>query len=200
MEDHLEDSDLKAFRDKDNETQRTDVDRGENMNFESACTQLSNWVNQSNGNPIDIGAEDDLFSFQPLKKDFEKEIFDFEKKYNISLPEDYVFFLRNVGTARFFIGEYSAGMEVISPGDIEKFPDLVFENTGEYLFPELLLVVSIPKTGAFGGFWMPEKRNENYSIFHSEAPPEYWIEEADFISFQSWIISIVKEKGEYLGA
>lgn len=170
------------------------------MEFDEACDQLNDWIERSHGHLIDIGNADGFFGFRSLQKNFDWHIRDFQEKYRILLPEDYAFFLKKIGTARLFTGEYTAGMEILSPADIEHFSESIFENAGDNLFPDLLLVVSIPKTGAFGGFWCHEKSDRNYGIFYPDVPPELWIEETDFTSFRRWIISTVNEKGSYLGA
>ncbi|ADM99130.1 SMI1/KNR4 family protein [Dickeya dadantii] len=162
------------------------------MNIENAYDQLNAWINTSNGSYIDIGGE--RYSFSRLKTITKDELSNFESDNNLKLPNDYKSFLINVGCVNIFVGEKTAGIEIIPPTDIRNFSKSVFYNFGDDLYPRLLLTTSIPKLGYFGGFWMESESKENYGIFYPDIPPELWIEECDFIKFDDWLIKLVKYK------
>lgn len=165
------------------------------MNISDAYDQLNAWINASDGNSIDIGGSE-RYSFSRLKSISEGELSEFELTSNLKLPSDYKSFIRNVGCANIFIGENTAGIEILSPDDIEEFSKSVFYNFGDDIYPELLLTTSIPKLGYFGGFWMAEESKCNYGVFYPEIPPELWIEECKFINFDDWIIKLVEYKSK----
>lgn len=76
-----------------------------------------------------------------------------------------------------------------------------FENYGDDLYPELLIAVSLPALGYFGGFYQGMHSDRNFSIFYPDVPPEMWIEEADFIDFNDRIIFLAnypKTKKAYM--
>ncbi|MEQ9880354.1 SMI1/KNR4 family protein [Pectobacterium aroidearum] len=165
------------------------------MNIKEACDKLNEWISLSNGLPIDIGVSE-KFSFARDKFFNEIELSDFEQKNKIKLPDDYKSFLISVGSVDVFIGELTAGVEILSPFDVEKFSKSVFDNYGDDLFPDLFLTTSIPKLGYFGGFLLGGDLGEDYGIFYPETPPELWIEECDFMSFNDWIIKLVEFKSK----
>lgn len=169
------------------------------MNIAEAYNLLNLWIQESNGKSIDIKAEND-FKFL-LKKTFsEADILLFEQTKKTKLPTEYRNFLLKVGAVEIFAFEDYAGIEILSPFDIESFSKDVFDNAGENLYPELLLTSSIPRFGCFGGFLTEKNNNENFSIFYSDVPTDFWIIEAEFKSFDKWIIDMVKNKSfiEYL--
>ncbi|GKW26501.1 hypothetical protein PEC311524_40950 [Pectobacterium carotovorum subsp. carotovorum] len=165
------------------------------MNIKEACDKLNEWILLSNGLPIDIGASE-KFSFSRKKILNKNELSNFEKVSKINLPDDYKFFLITVGSIDIFIGEVSSGIEIQSPFDVKGFSKSVFDNYGDDLFPDLFLTTSIPKFGCFGGFLLDGESEGNYGIFYPETPPELWIEECDFMSFNDWVVNLVDFKSK----
>ncbi|MEX0448124.1 SMI1/KNR4 family protein [Xenorhabdus sp. SGI246] len=165
------------------------------MKIVDAYNLLNEWIVKSNGELIDLG-DGELFSFILKKKFNHTELTNFESNNNLLLPDEYKDFLENVGSVDIFSSEITAGIEVLEPAEIKSFSKEVFEGYGEDLYPNLLLTTSIPKTGYFGGFWMLEESESCYSIFYPDVPPEYWIEEAEFSSFNEWIIKLVRSKSK----
>ena len=47
------------------------------------------------------------------------------------------------------------------------------------LFPNILITISIPRTGEQAGFLLT-KENENFGIFFPDIPPEEWEEDTEF--------------------
>ncbi|ACX86906.1 hypothetical protein Pecwa_1092 [Pectobacterium parmentieri WPP163] len=165
------------------------------MNINDACLILNEWVFLSNGVMIDIGA-DEKYSFTRNAYLSESELSFFENESKIKLPGEYKEFLIAVGSVDIFVGEVSSGIEILSPFDVKKFSKSVFENYGDDLFPNLFLTTSIPKLGYFGGFLLDGDLGNNYGVFYPETPPELWIEECDFISFNDWIVRLIEFKSK----
>ncbi|WP_248466162.1 SMI1/KNR4 family protein [Pectobacterium versatile] len=163
------------------------------MNIKEAYDKLNEWISLSNGVPIDVGISEKS-SFSRSKFLNEIELSDFERVNKIKLPDDYKNFLISVGSVDIFVGEVSSGIEILSPFDVKVFSKSVFDNYGDDLFPDLFLTTSIPKFGYFGGFLLEDDSGSNYGIFYPETPPELWIEECDFISFNDWVIRLVEFK------
>ncbi|CEE95295.1 SMI1/KNR4 family protein [Xenorhabdus bovienii] len=163
------------------------------MEIINSYNLLNEWIDKSKGDLIDLG-DGELFSFSLKEKLSHSEIINFEYENNISLPNEYKDFLESVGSVDIFSSDITAGIEILAPAEIKNFSKEVFEGYGDDLYPNLLLTTSIPKTGYFGGFWMQGNNKDCYSIFYPDIPPEYWIEEAEFLSFNSWIVKLVESK------
>ena len=160
------------------------------IDINEAYIQLNSWIDKSNGKPIQIsdGME---YSFIRKRK-FTKSDF---KDININYPSQYIDFLIIVGEVELFI-EDSLGIEIFGIDEVQNFSKQVFENFGDDLYPSLLLAVSLPTLGYFGGFYKEIDKNKNFSIFYPDIPAELWIEEADFIDFNEWIIFLVTTKNQ----
>jgi len=166
------------------------------MNILDAYDQINRWIAESSGAPIDIGVEERC-SFSRSRLFNENDLRDFESSSGVALPHQYRTFLKSVGAAKLFaVG--GSGIEVLSPSEIKGFSKKVFYNFGDDLYPNLLLAVSMPRFGYFGGFLVGEAEIKDYSVFYPDEPPELWIEEADFVQFDRWIVNLVKSKGEEL--
>ena len=159
-------------------------------NIQNAYLQLNDWIEKSQGNPITIGENINCAFLR--KRTFTKADF-----INIDLhyPAQYIDFLINVGEVELFI-EHGLGIEFSGIDKIQAFSNLVFENYGDDLYPELLLAISLPALGYFGGFYQGIHSDHNFSIFYPDVPPEMWIEEADFMDFNDWIIFLVHTKNQ----
>lgn len=160
------------------------------MVMDDIYKQLNHWIALSNGELIEIGREQ-KYAFTRTAVWQEDKLQAFEERQAIQLPEDYKRFLLEVGSVELFVGEVSAGIEILSPHDVEAFSATVFSNYGDDLFPELFLTTSMPKWGYFGGFLLARESVDNYGIFYPEIPAELWIEEGDFVSFNDWMTQLV---------
>lgn len=155
-----------------------------------AYTQLNNWIEESQGKVIEI-AEGIKYSFIRKRK-FSHSDF---KNLNICYPSQYLDFLINVGEVELFIDD-TLGIEVLGVDKIKEFSKEVFEDYGDDLYPDILLTVSLPSLGYFGGFCNNIKGNKKFSIFYPDIPADLWVEEADFIDFNEWIIFLVNSKNQ----
>ena len=79
--------------------------------------------------------------------------------------------------------------------DVDKWSQQVFEGTDCNLFPNILITISIPRTGEQAGFLLT-KKNENFGIFFPDIPPEEWEEDTEFEKFEDWLENLMKEKLE----
>lgn len=159
------------------------------MNILDAYDQINRWIAASSGSPIDVGLEDWESCFSRLRSFNEDDLLDFESNNGVKLPGQYRSFLKDVGSADLF-----GGVVVLSPAEIKRFSRSVFQNFGEDPFPSLFLAVSMPRFGYFGGFLLERAGVENFAVFYPEVPPELWIDEADFVQFDQWIIRLVESK------
>lgn len=163
------------------------------MNIAEAYKQLNIWINKSQGTLIDIGSPH-KYSFSRTESFSEEALVSFETTNNILLPVDYRNFLKEVGAVDILSTEKTAGIEILSPYAIRGFSKEVFDNAGDDLYPDLLLTTSMPKNGDLGGFWMKGDTAQNYGIFYPEMPPEFWIEDTEFTTFNDWFIELIEEK------
>ncbi|GKX60219.1 SMI1/KNR4 family protein [Leminorella grimontii] len=163
------------------------------MNINEAYEQLDNWIEKSQGTLIDISLPH-KYSFSRVESFSEEALLSFESKNDIKLPIEYREFLKRVGSVDILSTEKTAGIEILSPYVIRGFSKEVFDNAGDDLYPDLLLMTSMPKTGDVGGFWMKGNCIQNYGIFYPEIPPEFWIEDTEFTTFNDWFIELIEEK------
>lgn len=162
------------------------------LTFEDACLRLSAWIALSQGVLIDTG-HTERQAFRRTRHVHEIELHAFEQAHNLALPKSYRQFLIGVGAVEIFSGERTAGIDILPPADIAGFSASVFSNYGEDLFPQVLLAVSLPKFGYFGGFLM-DSTEQNYSLFYPDIPPELWIEESEPLDFESWLVQLVNSR------
>ncbi|ECI4153374.1 SMI1/KNR4 family protein [Salmonella enterica] len=163
------------------------------MNINEAYEQLNVWIDLSQGILIDVGLPH-KYSFSRTESFSEDRLISFESQNNISLPTEYREFLKEVGAVDILSTEKTAGIEILSPYTIRGFSKEVFDNAGDDLYPDLLLTTSMPKTGDVGGFWMKGDPIQNYGIFYPEMPPEFWVKDTEFTTFNDWFIELIEEK------
>ena len=120
---------------------------------------------------------------------------DFEKKYKVKFPKIYREFLLTVGSCTLFQDELLPGFDFLAPNELYDFTQQVFEGTDCNLFPNILITISIPRTGEQAGFLLT-KENENFGVFFPDIPPEEWEEDTEFEKFEDWLENLMKEKLE----
>lgn len=162
------------------------------MTFDKACHRLNAWIALSRGRLIDTGHAEQQ-AFRKVRPVHAAELCEFEQARHIRLPESYGRFLLEVGAVEIFSEEKTAGIEILPPAEIPDFSASVFSNYGDNLFPQVLLAVSLPKFGYFGGFLM-DRKTQNYSLFYPDVPPELWIEESEPVDFEDWLIQLVNSR------
>lgn len=166
------------------------------MNFHDACIVLQNLRRTHTVQPFTARRQGFLFeagiTYTPA------EIADFEASVGKRLPAEYAEFLSMVGAGRLFIDDRGRGIDFLPLGELGKFSKSVFDNFGTDPFPDLMLAVSLPRVGGFGGFALDEGgNNENcFSVFSSEDDPSEWVAAgATFNSFSSWLIVVTQSHG-----
>lgn len=160
------------------------------MNISDAYKKLNEWLDNSNGNPINIG--DGIYYSFKRKKKYELE--DFENNFE-GYSSDYIDFLINVGEVDLFIDD-TLGIEFLAFEDRVKFENEVFSDPLYSEYPDILICVSIPKVGYVGGFSHQNNKGANFGIFFPEVPLDLWLKETDFISFNEWVIFLVDTKNQ----
>ena len=63
-----------------------------------------------------------------------------------------------------FQDELLPGFDFLSPNELYDWSQQVFEGTDYNLFPNILITISIPRTGEQAGFLLT-KENENFGVF-----------------------------------
>lgn len=162
-------------------------------NFKKILVDIQDLIKSSNGNLINYGKSNFIF-----KKRYDvslNEINDFEKKYKVKFPNIYREFLLTVGSCTLFQDELLPGFDFLAPKELYDWSQQVFEGTDSNLFPNILITISIPRTGEQAGFLLT-KENENFGVFFPDIPPEEWQEDTEFEKFEDWLDNLMKEKLE----
>ena len=94
-----------------------------------------------------------------------------------------------------FQDELLPGFDFLAPNELYDWSQQVFEGTDCNLFPNILITISIPRTGEQAGFLLT-KENENFGVFFPDIPPEEWEEDTEFEKFEDWLENLMKEKLE----
>ncbi|GGN99690.1 hypothetical protein [Saccharibacillus kuerlensis] len=159
-----------------------------------AYDQINAWIRASEGSFIEL-ENGEPYRFSRRRTFSGKELEAFERSSGLELPAEYKRLLIGVGAVELFAGPLSGGIEILGPDEIADFSKKVFDGYGKNPYPELLLGVSIPKFGSFGGFRPGRERHERYGVFHSEISPEQWMETCSFTAFDDWIVKLVESRG-----
>jgi len=162
--------------------------------LKETCIKLNYLLEHTANVRFESGEE---YSFILDKKYTEFEIESFEKAYQISLPEEYKYFLINVGASTLYIDEYGLGIKLNKLEDLEAFSKNVFLNM-KNIFPDLLIIGSIIGRGDFLGFDLKGGRGCNgFSVFSHEDNPEKWLEtNSSWGKFSTWLLKLVITDGE----
>ena len=94
-----------------------------------------------------------------------------------------------------FQDELLPGFDFLAPNELYDWSQQVFEGTDCNLFPNILITISIPRTGDQAGFLLT-KENENFGVFFPDIPSEKWEEDTEFEKFEDWLENLMKEKLE----
>ena len=94
-----------------------------------------------------------------------------------------------------FQDELLPGFDFLAPNELYDWSQQVFEGTDCNLFPNILITISIPRTGEQAGFLLT-KENENFGVFFPDIPFEEWEEDTEFEKFEDWLENLMKEKLE----
>lgn len=164
--------------------------------FRLACEQLQSWCVESRGEAINlsIGVKS---AFRRIATYTEAEISEFSGLYGITLPSAYRYFLLEVGSCECFMDQYKLGIIFHPLESLSEVSTEIFQNAGENIFPNLLLVASLTGRGDFAGFNMKTSSVDNFAVFSHEDDPDRWIEETiSWTQFEEWIRMLVESEGE----
>ena len=89
-----------------------------------------------------------------------------------------------MGACTLFEDELGFAYQFFPPNQWEAFSAEVFEGTGEYLFPKVLLVC-YPNVGHQAGFITTQP--DAFGTFYSDIPLEYWEEDTELLPFADWL-------------
>lgn len=150
--------------------------------FTENLNTLQRLLNESQGDFIHFGNE--LYRFTKQSDISSEEIANFEKKYQIQLPDTFKTFLLTLGACTLFEDERGFAYEFYPPSQWESFTNEVFNGTGTNLFPKIVLVC-YPNGGHQAGFITSQK--DAFGTFYSDIPVEYWEEDTELMSFANWL-------------
>lgn len=162
--------------------------------FTQACQQLADWIAQSQGQSIDIGAADKC-AFIREKLFTNTDIVTFEQQHAIRLEPSYRYFLQKVGACRLFIGRYAETLSFVPLDKLEHWSKVLFEHDTADPFPQLILCVGVINYAFFAGFDMNQQK-QNFAFFYPDVAFEYWLDDAEFMAFEDWLIHVVQSKGQ----
>jgi len=166
------------------------------INFEKACGFLNNLLEKGHNGTIKLDSGEE-YSFLLTKKYTDLEIRNFEKKFDVTFPQDYKYFLENVGASTIYVDEYGLGIQFYALEEIVDFSNSVFVGMNN-LFPKLFIIASNIGRGDIIGFdFSGSNIKDNFAIFSHEDNPEKWLEENSVWSqFNLWLCQLVESEGE----
>lgn len=132
-------------------------------NFKNILSEIQNLINSSNGNLINYGKS--KFLFQKRKDVSLDEITNFEEKFKVNIPKPYKEFLLTIGSCTLFQDELLPGFDFLAPSEFYDWSQQVFEGTGCNLFPDILITVSIPRTGGASRISACTRKRQFWCIF-----------------------------------
>lgn len=164
-------------------------------NFINTCAELRALLDKSEGNPI-VLASGVEFEFHPGRTYNRQELENFEQKFTLRLPDGFKYFMEVVGASKLYVDEFGLGFDFIALEDWYDFSSQIYEGMRNP-FPEICIFASNLGRGDMIGFDLRVPGNNNMAVFSHEDDPERWAEETKaWISFENWLIKLVKSEGE----
>ena len=162
--------------------------------FKEACKQLLNLIDKSKGSFISV--KDEKIKFNQEKTYSQTELNEFELAHKTKLPEDYKYFLMNVGISSLYQREFTNGVQFRKIEEIERYSKELFEDMDK-LFPQLFLIGHL-SGGEEIGFNLAKEMTENFLVFFPDEEIEDWPENEgrEWPTFEDWLINVVKHNGE----
>ena len=166
------------------------------IDFKKSCEILSDLLDKGNKGAIELESGE-KYSFLLAKKYTDSEIRYFEKKFDVTFPQHYKYFLENVGASTIYLDEYGLGVKFYALEELVDFSNSVFVDMNN-LFPKLFIIASNIGRGDIIGFdFSSSNRKDNFSIFSHEDNPEKWLEEnLTWTQFNLWLCQLVESEGE----
>lgn len=155
-----------------------------------AYNTINDLIKKSNGNLIKINEKH--LSFKRRKLITKDDISQYERKSGIKLPIEYCDFLLSVGSCYLFGDEYGVGYIFLAPDEIIDWQKEVLQDECSIINGLITLTMSNPNIGYIGGFNVKEDIN-NFGIIYPDIPPEIWINEVTFQSFNKWLGDLLSE-------
>ncbi|WP_276378803.1 SMI1/KNR4 family protein [Flavobacterium sp. H4147] len=171
----------------------------------NAVNEFKNWIHKNevmveNTFYGEEKAEIKTFQIQNISVE---ELQDIKKLTNNNLEDSYYYFLQEIGSGHFFIGEYFAKFELYNLEQLKEYNALVqkeIEEEDEVTEENYFMIGSHLSMGDWIGFCTTKQDTNNFDIYCHEYPIYEYAETSDELkswrSFEDWIIKIVKTKGE----
>lgn len=153
---------------------------------------LNNWLDQSAGELIEVG--NDRYWFHRNTAVPEEELSWFEASHALSIEPQLRQFLIRVGACTVFGDETLPGIEFLPPRRWQRFTQAVLKNTGSSSFPEVVLTVSLRRTGETAGF-RSSGPGGRFGHFYPDIPPVAWLGDTQFVTFDTWLTDLMASFG-----
>ncbi|MGN7809176.1 MULTISPECIES: SMI1/KNR4 family protein [Flavobacterium] len=171
----------------------------------NAVNELKNWILNNKVIIEDTSyrnekADIKTFKIQNISTE---ELQDIKSLTNNNLEDSYYYFLQEIGTGQFFIGEYFAKFELYNLEQLKNYNALVqqeIEGEDEASEDNYFMIGSHLSMGDWIGFCTTKQDTNNFDVYCHEYPIYEYAETSNELkswrSFEDWIIKVVKTKGE----
>lgn len=147
-------------------------------------------IEKSDGNLIDLNGQS--FSFKRRKFITQEDIIQYEENAGMKLPIEYGDFLLSMGSCALFGDEYGEGYVFLAPNELIDWQKEVLQEEYPIIHGSITLIMSNSNLGCIGGFNLKEKM-DNFGIIYPDIPPEMWMDEVKFQSFNKWLDNLLSE-------
>lgn len=120
-----------------------------------------------------------------------------------TLPDAYYHFLSEIGSGKFFIGEYLPCFELYNLAELQEYNALVqqeIEETEEMVKDHFMMIGTHCSMGDWMGFCTTRNDERNYDVFCHEYPIDEYAEISDELNswrtFEEWMIKSIETKGQ----
>lgn len=177
------------------------------IEFINALRQLKEWISKNeaiietlqwkDGEQI-VESEVLKFNIQPI---LSKEIEEIKAFTQHLLPESYYYFLAEIGSGQFLIGEYLPCFELYNLGELKEYNTHVQQEIEDAeINDHFIMIGSHCSMGDWMGFCTTKNDEKNYDVFCHEYPIDEYAEVSDELNswrtFEEWVIKAVETKGK----
>lgn len=167
------------------------------MNIHILCDKFLALINQSQGKLI-LLENGEKYAFQQHKTQTLAQIKTFERNHQLTLPDDYRYFLQMLGACELYFDERELGIEFYSLDKILDFMTQVLVTWENLQFlPSMIFIGSNLNNGGIIALNLTKPDSENLTIFYTDDDPEGWLEmDNDYTSLVNFLGKIYLSNGE----